>query len=151
MSDPDHLKAFEIDSLYNHWLTRQSKGLTPLIILNSIPQHGVAKKKSEKAKGKRKIDYVHVNTDDEEVQSDAGAAGGNDERSGDDEETRKSTPPKIGPPSGKPKKTGSSTQEAGPSGTRQPGNKKDGKAAKQGPVEGESSRKAKLMTGDVSL
>ena len=109
LSDPDHLKASQIDALYNHWLKRQSKGLKPFVILNSIPQHaGLKKKMSKKAQGKRKMDYVEVDTEDGDVASEAGISGGEGKSSrgggkfsGDDGKTEKSTPPKFGPPVGK--------------------------------------------------
>jgi len=69
LSDPDHLKTSQIDTLYRHLLKRQSKGNTCFKILKSIPHHGVARKLSEKAKGKKKAGYVEVNSDDDEVKS----------------------------------------------------------------------------------
>lgn len=62
--DPDHLKAQEINSLYHHWLARQKEGLRPLVILNASPNHAPAVGKSEKAKGKQKMKYVDVDSDD---------------------------------------------------------------------------------------
>jgi hypothetical protein len=71
LSDPDHLNAFKIDLLYNHFLSRQRKGLPPFVVLNGGPLHGQSEKskKSEKAKGKRKAEYVDVgdSEDDGEV------------------------------------------------------------------------------------
>jgi hypothetical protein len=113
LSDPDHLKAFEIDVLYNHWLQRQAKGLTPLVILNSSPQHTVSKKLSEKARGKRKIGYVDVNSDDDDVEDKGERSGGDGEKLVDDEAAEKSPAPKIGPPRAKRQKT--SIQAAEPS------------------------------------
>jgi hypothetical protein len=75
LGDPDHLGSFQIDSLYSHFLKRQSKGLQPFIILNSSPNHGKATKMSEKARGKKKTEYVEVDTDDPEVE---------EEKTGDD-------------------------------------------------------------------
>lgn len=65
LSDPDHLNAFQIDSLYHHWLKRQKKKLAPFIVLNPSPNHTAVSKKSEKAKGKEKKEYVDVSTEDE--------------------------------------------------------------------------------------
>ena len=101
LGDPDHLKAFKIDSLYNHWLKRQSKGLTPFVILNPGPNHEKSKKISEKVRGKKKKNYVKVRTDDEDVESEAKASEEEEARSGDDEHTEKSPAPKFGPPGGK--------------------------------------------------
>src|SRR5882762_5707013 len=66
LSDPDHLKASAVDVLYTHWQRRQAKGITPLIFLESSPHHGDAMKKSEKARGKKKAEYVHVTDDEDE-------------------------------------------------------------------------------------
>jgi hypothetical protein len=67
LSDPDHLKTFQIEELYKHWLARQRKGLEPFVILNSSPQHGSSRKsqKSAKAKGKKKMEYVEVDDEQE--------------------------------------------------------------------------------------
>jgi hypothetical protein len=70
LSDPDHITTFHIEALYHHWLGRQKKRLPPFIILNASPQHRSFKKLSEKAKGKRKIDYVDVGDDDEDEDGD---------------------------------------------------------------------------------
>lgn len=70
LSDPDHLQASEIDPLYKHWLARQKKKLPPFVVVKSHPQHPVSEKKSkmsEKAKGKQKIRYTEVNSDDPSV------------------------------------------------------------------------------------
>jgi len=69
LSDPDHLQAFHVRALYLHWLQRQRQKLPAFIILNCSPQHQKSEKKSAKAKGKRKMEYVEVNSDDEEVES----------------------------------------------------------------------------------
>lgn len=116
--DPDHLKAFEIDALYSHWLRRQSKGLSPFIILQSSPQHGVLRKKSEKAKGKNKIDYVEVDMDDEEVKTSEDEEV--DKNANEMEELDEEIPAvvRFGPPGGNRKKTKTienPSQAAGPS------------------------------------
>jgi hypothetical protein len=75
--DPDHLNAFKINSLYNHWLTRQKKGLAPFVILEASPMHEPFRKKSKKtvkAKGKGKMKYVEVNSDEAEVEGSDGSA-----------------------------------------------------------------------------
>jgi hypothetical protein len=97
--DPDHLKSFEIDALYNHWLRRQRKGLSPFIILQSSPQHGVFRKKSEKSKGKKKVEYREVDSDDEEVKSleDEDELNGNELEELDEEISAKVS---FGPPGG---------------------------------------------------
>jgi hypothetical protein len=66
LSDPDHLPAFKIESLYAHWLTRQAKKLPPFIVLNPGPLHISSVKKSEKVKGKKKMEYKEVSTDDDD-------------------------------------------------------------------------------------
>lgn len=69
LSDPDHLTGFDIDSLYRHWLRRQQKKLSPFVILKASPQHQMSVPKSAKAKGKRKMDYEEVDSNDGEVMS----------------------------------------------------------------------------------
>jgi hypothetical protein len=95
LSDPDHLPAFKIETLYTHWLTRQSKKLPPFIVLNPGPLH-ISAKKSEKVKGKKKMEYEEVSTDDdeEEVQ---------DSPDGDGGEIGFPLAAKYGPPVGRPK------------------------------------------------
>ena len=44
-----------------------TKKLSPFVVLNCGPQHRVLNKMSEKSKGKRKMEYVEVSTDDGEV------------------------------------------------------------------------------------
>jgi len=66
LSDPDHLTTAQIHVLYSHWLERQEDGLAPLIILNASPLHGAFMRKSEKRKGKAKMEYFDVGDDDEE-------------------------------------------------------------------------------------
>lgn len=70
LSDPDHLTGFQISNLYHHWLKRQKKKLAPFIVLNASPNHIVVAKKSEKAKGKQKMDYVPVDSDTVEENED---------------------------------------------------------------------------------
>jgi hypothetical protein len=69
LSDPDHLKGSQVRALYLHWLKRQQQKLPAFIILNCSPLHQISERKSAKAKGKRKMEYVAVNSDDEEVES----------------------------------------------------------------------------------
>jgi hypothetical protein len=121
LSDPDHLNAFEINNLYNHWMTRQNLRLAPFIILNPAPHHEKAVRKSEKAKGKKKAPYVDVSSDDEEE-------GGNSEMDNDvDFPGRFSSSMKFGPPVGSQKEGSSSKQRfddpvpiAGPSNVHSP-------------------------------
>lgn len=113
LSDPDHLTGFKISNLYNHWLRRQQKKLQPFIVLNSGPLHHMAAGKSEKGKGKKKVDWEEVSTS-----SDGGES---------ENEDAVTNPPKFGPPRGAKSKTKPSTQldaslEAGPSRTA-PGKK----------------------------
>ena len=105
LSDPDHLTMDKIDSLYIHLLGRQRNGLEPFIIINSSPAHPPAVKKSVKALGKRKADYVDVGTDDDDGDEEVGTDDG-----GADEEIR-SSPLKTGPP----KKKTRISSSAGPS------------------------------------
>jgi hypothetical protein len=115
LSDPDHLKAYKINELYNHWLTRQSKGLSPFIVLNSIPHHGVAPKKSGDGKGKKKAEWVDVGTDDDDEGS---KSSGDDEKNQnpfetevDSDEGQISPDAKFGPPRTVAKKTTSSATQ----------------------------------------
>jgi hypothetical protein len=83
--DPDHLTAPQVEALYMHWLRRQQKKLPPFIILNPSPQHKTSVKLSQKAKGKRKMEYTHVDSDDPEVQDeDSDKNGGTDESEDED-------------------------------------------------------------------
>ena len=78
LSDPDHLNTFKIEALYLNWLRRQKKGLPPFVIINASPQHGVTRKKSQKsakAKGKEKMEYVEVCSQDESVKENGGEDG----------------------------------------------------------------------------
>jgi hypothetical protein len=115
LSDPDHLKAFKINELYSHWLMRQSKGLSPFIVLHSIPQHGVAPKKSGDVKGKKKAEWVNVDTDDDNQGS---KSSGDDEKNQNPDETEVdsdegeiSPDAKFGPPRAVAKKTTSSVTQ----------------------------------------
>jgi hypothetical protein len=90
--DPDHITGMNINLLHNHWLQRQKKKLQPFVILNSGPLHRGLVGKSEKKKGKKKIDYVPVSSDDGDGE-DTGADGGESE---DENDGR--PPPKFGPP-----------------------------------------------------
>ena len=99
LSDPDHLPASEIDSLYRHWQHRQLKKLPPFVVLNASPLHGSSVKKSDKGKGKKKIEYMDVSTNDEQQE---------EEQDGSDRDEEANGFPlaaKIGPPIGKAKKT----------------------------------------------
>jgi hypothetical protein len=89
LSDPDHLTGFQIVSLYNQWIRRQQKKLRPFIILQAQPHHRSSETLSSKAKGKKRMEYLEVDTDDAEVTS-------SDEEETGDEEISK--PIKFGPP-----------------------------------------------------
>ena len=72
MSDPDHLKGFDIISLYIHWLGQQNKGLSSFIVLSTSHNHEMIGKKPQKSvkasvKGKEKMEYIEV---DEEMEED---------------------------------------------------------------------------------
>ena len=125
LSDPDHLNGLQIQVLYNHWIGRQQKKLSPFVILNAIPQHQMTVKKSAKAMGKRKMEYMEVSSSDEEVRSEDGGEQeeedqgevGNDQGDWedvddavDDEEEETSPAPKYEPPIGKTKKYQPSTK-----------------------------------------
>lgn len=97
LSDPDHLTNFKIIELYTHWLARQQRKIPPFVVLKPGPNHQAAGLKSQKARGKQKIPYVDVDSDDPEVRP-----------SGDEEEEDPSgdkvgedlfsRPMKFGPP-----------------------------------------------------
>jgi hypothetical protein len=102
LSDPDHLHGSQIISLYNHWLHRQEQNLSPFVVLKAGPLHRGSDGLSAKAKGKRKVDYVEEQSEDEEVKS-----MGDDEQ-GDPSEHEAdfgakviSTGVRVGPPNGK--------------------------------------------------
>jgi hypothetical protein len=102
LMDPEHITSFKTNDLYNHWLQRQRKKLTPFIILNSGPLHQGLVGKSEKGKGKRKIDYVQVTTDEEDAE-----LGGEDSEKDESESENEDgghPPPKFGPPDRKQQK-----------------------------------------------
>lgn len=127
MGDPDHLKAFDIDALYDHWLKRQSKGLTPFVILKSAPQHKVKTKKTAKGKGKRKMGGPDGPADDDDLENE-GLSSGDDKRSTHDEGEQRSTngedeqrtdgeedlphAAKVGPPRGRAKGTGNKQKKS---------------------------------------
>lgn len=110
LGDPDHLPAGQIYELYNHWLGRQRRQLPGFVILNPGPLHQAAEVKPKKPrdKGKRKMEYVDVNTTDEEQKD--------DDEMDDEVKFEKDFPTtfKYGPPKGK---------DAGPS--KHPGNRQD--------------------------
>ena len=62
LSDPDHLTGLEITNLYSHWLGHQKIKLQPFVISNAGPLHRMFVEKSEKAKGKKKMEYVNVSS-----------------------------------------------------------------------------------------
>jgi hypothetical protein len=110
LSDPDHLNIFQINALYGHWHTRQNKKLQPFIVLNASPNHVVAAKTSEKAKGKQKMPYVDVSDSDGEMEVN-GMAGGDEGEDAvvDDDFQDMPLGSKIGPPIGSWKVTPPST------------------------------------------
>jgi hypothetical protein len=127
LSDPDHLHGSQIISLYNHWLRRQARKLSPFMVLKSPLHQGLDM--SAKARGKRKMEYVEVNSEDEEEKS----MGEKEDRSegdpSDDEEDDfgekviSAGVMKVGPPTGNvtssskqpPSKARDDPQVAGPS------------------------------------
>ena len=138
--DPDHLKLFHIDSLYNHWLQRQSKGLTPFIILNPIPQHVLKKKISKKASGKRKAEYVEVGSEHSDAEGQSEKSGDEDERLRRDdqrpERDENAAAVKFGPPERGRRKTGVKipTEQVGPSAKDALEKPKKGKGPKPVPM-----------------
>jgi len=101
LTDPDHLKAADVDALYKHWLRRQTKKLPPFIVLNANPQHpAVPQKKAPKDKGKKTMDYVEDSSDDEDRQP-----SGDDEDGENPEEEVTSPVRRFGPPRGPFRKT----------------------------------------------
>lgn len=86
LGDPDHLNSFKISVLYNHWLTRQRKGLPPFVVLNAGPLHHPLEKKSQttvKGKGKEKKRYFESGDEEEEKEDEDDKA--NDEVDGEDD------------------------------------------------------------------
>ena len=98
--DPDHLPSTNINSLYNHWLQRQKKGLCPFVVLKAGPHH-VAMEKPVKSKGKAKMEYLDA-SDDSDAQEE-------EDKGNDEEEEEDLEPPKFGPPSRKRKKLAPTT------------------------------------------
>jgi hypothetical protein len=98
LSDPDHLKAFDIEALYSHMLGRQKKGLSPFIVLSASPQHVVIQKKksqtSKKAgsKGKGKMRYVEI---DDMMDVDEEDKGKGEKKEEDSEEDREDLEAKV--------------------------------------------------------
>ena len=110
MSDPDHLKGFDIISLYIHWLGRQNKGLSPFIVLSTSHNHEMIGKKPQKSvkasvKEKEKMEYIEV---DEEMEEEEEEEGKHDALDNDGEEEMPLAV-RFGPPIGKAKKKCSST------------------------------------------
>ena len=99
-----------------------------MVILNANPQHAAKGKKklSAKAKGKKKIDYVHVRSDDDDVADEDEKSGAEEERSSDNERGKKHSEGKrfpgvkFGPPRGIDPMNKTPTDEAGPSNKGQP-------------------------------
>ena len=77
-----------------------TSGLTCFKILKSIPHHGVARKLLEKAKGKKKEEYIEVDSDDGDVKSseDDQQIEEEDEMAEEDENEDVTPLVKIGPP-----------------------------------------------------
>ena len=103
LSDPDHLDIPQINSLYNHWLDRQRKGLPPFVVINPGPLHAHLVKKSSTVKqGKKKEIYVPVRSDDESVKdsddgnSDAADFGKNGECAEDEQDEDDDRQPEDG-------------------------------------------------------
>lgn len=165
LGDPDHLKSFEIDSLYNHWRRRQSKGMAPFIVLSSSPQHGSAEKTTERvSEKKREIGYYDVNSDDEDAKSQGDAVedfekevGEEDSMKGVGEDNSEKEvgdklqrPPKFGPPRGagrKPRGAGSSAKNGqGP----EPGNAVVGEVGLEGNLSFLKNEKLNFLQDDGS-
>ena len=99
-----------------------------MVIVNANPQHAAKgkKKMSAKAKGKQKIDYVHVRSDDDDVADEDEKSGAEEERLSDNERGKKHSEGKnfpgvkIGPPRGIDPMNKTPTDEAGPSNKGQP-------------------------------
>jgi len=99
LSDPDHLNASQILSLYTHWHLRQRQKLSPFVVLKAGPLHRAAEVKSDKAKGKRKVQWVEVGSDDEDVKSvGEEEAGEEEELSEEDTGFGVERPLQFGPP-----------------------------------------------------
>ena len=129
LSDPDHLTGLKITNLYSHWLGHQKRKLQPFVISNADPLHGMFVEKSEKAKGKKKVEYVDVSSKDGSEEEDGEASSdevghlqGNWREDESDTSNHIGTEPltlNFGPPIGKQKKNPpseeSSSCSAGPS------------------------------------
>jgi hypothetical protein len=100
LSDPDHLTNFKVSDLYVHWLGRQQRKLPPFVVLNPGPHHRAAEVKLTKAEGKRKMEYVEDNSDDEVKSS--GGEGEEEDQSGAAAEFGEVIfpPTRFGPPMG---------------------------------------------------
>jgi hypothetical protein len=132
LSDPDHLTAAQINELCNHWLARQRRGLAPFVVTNASPLHAVPAKPMKNGKGKEKMKYVHVNTDDESVVEEEEDGNVRDEAEGEPQAL------KYGPPTGRGLKNPPSLRfaekpiaEAGPSHRKAPKASKDVRKAKK--------------------
>ena len=128
LSDPDHLTGSNIIALYHHWLERQNRWLSPFIVLNAHPNHVVILKnsqKSQKDKGKQKMEYVDDTEEDKEAEEEE-EEGEEDEKEEEEEDEKaeedkeaeedeedKEMPlaVKFGPPKGKEKKIASLAQD----------------------------------------
>jgi hypothetical protein len=114
LSDPDHLNGGQIVNLYKHWVARQKKGLAPFIILNAGPNHAVKQEKSVRSKGKKKMEWVDVDSSEEDEEQ-----RNREDNLGDEQ----MLPLKIGPPRKKsavmPAPTQEPSQVAGPSTQRE--------------------------------
>lgn len=103
--DPDHLTGFKISNLYHHWSSRQKKKLQPFIVLNAGPLHQAhakkveeLKKKKEKGKGKKTVNWTDISSDERKSTSDEGEESDGDEP---DAENNDAPPPKFRPPGGR--------------------------------------------------
>jgi hypothetical protein len=159
LSDPDHLPAPKIQSLYFHLLARQKKGLQPFIILNPGPNHGRAvEKKSPKGKGKEKIPYMDVSSDDDDADANdeerdgeedrevAGPSGQQDREEDEDEDEEES---RHGHPVAKPKKKTRFTRDDERDGRSDEGDEEeDQEEAKHGRQVGEVKKKTRFTRTD---
>ena len=90
---------------------RQRRKLPAFIVLNAGPHHQPAEPKSEKAKGKRKAEWVDVDSDDEE-----GRSSGEDEARVEEELPEENTGSGVPEEAARPKKYGPPVKNvAGPS------------------------------------
>ena len=79
MIDLDRLTGFKISNLYHHWSSHQKKKLQPFIILNTGPLHQAhakkveeLKKKKEKGKRKKIVNWMDISSDERKSTSDEG-------------------------------------------------------------------------------